>query len=275
MILQYDGTAYKGWQVQKTGTTIQGLLQDVISRLTGERVQVIGAGRTDAGVHALAQVASFDTSSRIEPPALQRGLNALLPADIRITGLDEVTSEFHPRHSAYGKRYIYLIASVVHREEIPVFLERYVWRIGFPLDTAGMNAAANWIIQDLTGLLNKRGLDPVASPVTAQHLADLITLVADQTISGAGAKQALEDALETGDPMGAIVERRGLQQVSDASELGAIVDQVIADNDDVAEQFRAGKASVIGFLVGQVMKASGGSANPKLAQELLRERLSG
>jgi len=146
MVLQYDGTAYKGWQVQKTGTTIQGLLQDVISRLTGERVQVIGAGRTDAGVHALAQVASFDTSSRLEPPALQRGLNALLPADIRITGLDEVTSEFHPRHSAYGKRYIYLIASVVHREEIPVFLERYVWRIGFPLDTAGMNAAAGYLI---------------------------------------------------------------------------------------------------------------------------------
>ena len=140
---------------------------------------------------------------------------------------------------------------------------------------ADAKAAANWITQDLAGFLNKRGLEPVASPVTAQHLADLITLVVDQTISGAGAKQALEDAVETGDPIGEIVERRGLRQVSDASELGAIVDQVIADNADVADQFRAGKDSVIGFLVGQVMKASGGSANPKLAQELLRERLSG
>jgi tRNA pseudouridine38-40 synthase len=143
MILQYDGTAYKGWQVQKTGTTIQGLLQDVISRLTGERVQVIGAGRTDAGVHALAQVASFDTSSRLEPPALQRGLNALLPADIRVTGLDEVASEFHPRKSACRKRYMYLIANM---EEIPVFMERYMWGIRFPLDTAKMNAAAGYLM---------------------------------------------------------------------------------------------------------------------------------
>ena len=140
---------------------------------------------------------------------------------------------------------------------------------------ADARAAANWITQDLAGFLNKRGVDPAASPVTARHLADLIALVADQTISGAGAKQALEDAVETGDPISEIVERRGLRQVSDASELGAIVDRVIADNADVAEQFRAGKDSVIGFLVGQVMKASGGSANPKLAQELLRERLSG
>ena len=134
---------------------------------------------------------------------------------------------------------------------------------------------ANWITQDLAGLLNKRGLDPASSPVTAQHLADLIELVADQTISGAGAKQALEEAVETGDPIGEIVERRGLRQVSDAGALGAIVDQVIAEHAEVAEQFRAGKGSVIGFLVGQVMKASGGSANPKLAQELLRERLGG
>jgi aspartyl-tRNA(Asn)/glutamyl-tRNA(Gln) amidotransferase subunit B len=140
---------------------------------------------------------------------------------------------------------------------------------------ADPKAATNWITQDLAGFLNKRGLGPAASPVTAQHLADLLELVADQTISGAGAKQALEEAVETGDPIGEIVERRGLRQVSDTGALGAIVDQVIADNADVAQQFRAGKDSVIGFLVGQVMKSSGGSANPKLAQELLRERLGG
>ena len=143
MILQYDGTAYRGWQVQRTGTTIQGLLQDMISRLTGERVQVVGAGRTDAGVHALAQVASFDTSSRLEPPALQRGLNALLPPDIRVTVLDEVTSEFHPRYSAHGKRYIYLMANM---KQVPVFIGRYMWVIRAPLDTAGMNAAAGYLM---------------------------------------------------------------------------------------------------------------------------------
>ncbi len=134
--------------------------------------------------------------------------------------------------------------------------------------------AANWITQDLAGLANKHGAD-AAARVTPQHLADLVGLLADDTISGAGAKQALEEAVETGDAIDAIVERAGLRQVSDTGELGAIVDQVLADNDDAAQKFRDGNESVIGFLVGQVMRASGGSANPKLAQQLLRERLQG
>jgi len=111
--------------------------------------------------------------------------------------------------------------------------------------------------------------------VGPQHIADLVALVADGTIGGAGAKRALEEAFQTGDAIGAIVERRGLRQVSDAGELGVVVDRVIDEHADAAEKFRAGNESVIGFLVGQVMKASGGSANPTLAQELLRERLSG
>jgi aspartyl-tRNA(Asn)/glutamyl-tRNA(Gln) amidotransferase subunit B len=133
-------------------------------------------------------------------------------------------------------------------------------------------AVANWVTQDLAGLANKHGAEATAW-VGPRHLADLVALVADDSISGAGAKQALEEAVETGDEIGAIVERRGLRQVSDSGELGAIVDGVLAENADAAEKFRAGNESVIGFLVGQVMKASGGSANPKLAQELLRERL--
>ena len=100
-------------------------------------------------------------------------------------------------------------------------------------------------------------------------------MVADDSVSGAGAKQALEDAVQSGDGIAAIVDRLGLRQVSDTGALGAIVDEVVAEHADVVEQFRAGKESVIGFLVGQVMKRSGGSANPKLAQELLRERLTG
>ncbi len=135
--------------------------------------------------------------------------------------------------------------------------------------------AANWITQDLAGLLNKHGVDAADSPVTAEHLTELLGLLSSDTISGAGAKQALEEAVETGDPIGAIVERRALTQVSDTGELGAIVDDVLAEHPDIAEQFRSGKEAVLGFLVGQVMKRSGGSANPKLAQELLRERLTG
>ncbi|HWL90793.1 MAG TPA: Asp-tRNA(Asn)/Glu-tRNA(Gln) amidotransferase subunit GatB [Actinomycetota bacterium] len=135
-------------------------------------------------------------------------------------------------------------------------------------------ASANWITQDLAGLRNEADAAGDAT-VGAQHIADLVALVADGTIGGAGAKQALEEAFRTGDAVADIVERRGLRQVSDVGELGAVVDQVIAENAEAAEKFRGGNESVIGFLVGQVMKASGGSANPTLAQELLRERLSG
>jgi aspartyl-tRNA(Asn)/glutamyl-tRNA(Gln) amidotransferase subunit B len=135
-------------------------------------------------------------------------------------------------------------------------------------------ASANWITQDLAGLRNEADAAGEAT-VGARHIADLIALVADGTIAGAGAKRALEEAFQTGDAIAHIVERRGLRQVSDAGELGAVVDRVIVENADAAEKFRGGNESVIGFLVGQVMKASGGSANPKLAQELLRERLSG
>jgi aspartyl-tRNA(Asn)/glutamyl-tRNA(Gln) amidotransferase subunit B len=134
-------------------------------------------------------------------------------------------------------------------------------------------AAANWITQDLAGLQNRAGDTP--SKVTAEHLVDLLRLLGEDAISGAGAKQALEEAFTTGDGIEAIVERRGLRQVSDAGELGAIADRVIAENPDVVEKFRGGNEGVLGFLVGQVMKASGGSANPKLAQELLRARLTG
>jgi aspartyl-tRNA(Asn)/glutamyl-tRNA(Gln) amidotransferase subunit B len=136
-------------------------------------------------------------------------------------------------------------------------------------------AAANWITQDLAGVANKAGVSIAESPVTAEHLADLIRLVETDEISGAGAKQALEEAVGSGDGIETIVERRGLRQLSDTGALGAVVDEVLSEHADVAEAFRGGKESVIGFLVGQVMKRSGGSANPKLAQELLRERLQG
>jgi aspartyl-tRNA(Asn)/glutamyl-tRNA(Gln) amidotransferase subunit B len=136
-------------------------------------------------------------------------------------------------------------------------------------------AAANWITQDLAGLLNRYAVDPAESRVTPEHLADLIRLVADGTVSGAGAKQALEDAVATGDGIEAIVDRLELRQVSDAGELGTIVDAVIEEHQDAVEQFRGGKDGAIGFLVGQVMKKTANAANPKLAQELLRERLTG
>ena len=125
------------------------------------------------------------------------------------------------------------------------------------------------------GWLNKQGPD-AAARVTPRHLADLWRSVADGTISGAGREAGARGSVRRpATTIDAIVERRGLRQVSDAGELGAIADEVIAENPDAVAKFRAGKEGVIGFLVGQVMKASSGSANPKLAQELLRERLQG
>ena len=136
-------------------------------------------------------------------------------------------------------------------------------------------SAANWITQDLAGLLNTARIELAAARVTPRHVADLVALVADGTISGTGAKQVLEEAFETGDAAGAIVERRGLRQVVDASALEAWVDEAIAENPGPVEQFRGGKEGALNAVLGQVIKKSGGSANPQAARELLLQRLSG
>jgi aspartyl-tRNA(Asn)/glutamyl-tRNA(Gln) amidotransferase subunit B len=136
-------------------------------------------------------------------------------------------------------------------------------------------SAANWITQDLAGLVNTARIELADARVTPRHVADLVALVADETISATGAKQALEEAFETGDAAEAIVERRGLRQVVDASALEAWVDEAIAENPGPVEQFRGGKEGALNAVLGQVMKKSGGSASPKAARELLLQRLTG
>ena len=138
---------------------------------------------------------------------------------------------------------------------------------------ADPRAAANWMTGDLAALLNEAGTELGDAKVTPAHLADLVRLVADGTISTAGAKQVLAEMFASGADAAAIVEERGLAQISDEGALGAIVDEVIAENPDPVEQFRGGKEGAIGFLVGQVMQRSKGAANPQEAQRLLRERL--
>jgi aspartyl-tRNA(Asn)/glutamyl-tRNA(Gln) amidotransferase subunit B len=131
--------------------------------------------------------------------------------------------------------------------------------------------AANQVTQDVAALRNAGGEDHL----TARHVADLVAALGDGTLSSAAAKQVLEEAFATGDDVASIVERTGLRQVSDTGELGRLADEVIGENPEVVEKFRAGKDGVIGFLVGQLMKKAAGAANPKVAQELLRERLAG
>ena len=130
-------------------------------------------------------------------------------------------------------------------------------------------AIANWVTQDVASLRNTAG----DGELTAQHVADVASLVADGTLSNAGGKQALEEAHASGSRIADVVDRKNLRQVSDTGELGAWADEVIAENPDAVEKFRTGKEGVIGFLVGQLMKKAGGAANPKVAQGLLRERL--
>jgi aspartyl-tRNA(Asn)/glutamyl-tRNA(Gln) amidotransferase subunit B len=140
---------------------------------------------------------------------------------------------------------------------------------------ANARAAANWVTQDLAGLLNKARLEPGDGRVTPEHVADLVRLVEAGSISATGAKQVLEEAFETGDAAEDIVERRGLRQVTDTSALEAWVDEAIAENPGPVEQYRGGKEGALNAVLGQVMKKSGGSANPKAVRELLLQRLSG
>lgn len=143
LILSYDGTDFAGWQVQPGQPTIQGTLASVIGRLTGENVLPQGSGRTDAGVHALAQVATFSTASPIPPENWIKVLNDSLPSSIRVLEVREVPAEFHARKSARGKTYRYRM----YRGDVcPPFVARYVWHYPFPLDEGAMAEGAGAVV---------------------------------------------------------------------------------------------------------------------------------
>jgi aspartyl-tRNA(Asn)/glutamyl-tRNA(Gln) amidotransferase subunit B len=128
------------------------------------------------------------------------------------------------------------------------------------------------VTQDVAAIRNELGDDVALTP---QHVVDVVRLTADGTVSRAGAKQALEASSTTGEPLEDAIAKLGLRQVSDTDALGELADAVIAEHPDVVQKFRDGKDGVIGFLVGQLMQKASGTANPKIAQELLRERLQG
>jgi aspartyl-tRNA(Asn)/glutamyl-tRNA(Gln) amidotransferase subunit B len=159
-----------------------------------------------------------------------------------------------------------LLAASRHTAE---FFEEAV-RLGTP---AGQ--AANWLTQDVAAAVNETGTELEFSKLSPTHLADLATLLADGAVSSTGAKTVIAAAFASGDPIESIVETQGLHQVSDEGALGVVIDEVIAENPEPVAQFRGGKDSAIGFLVGQAMKKTRGSANPQLVQQLLRDRLSG
>lgn len=143
LLLSYDGTDFSGWQVQPDAATIQGTLALAIGRLTGENVLPQGSGRTDAGVHALGQVATFATSSPMPIGNFVTALNDTLPAVIRVLEAAEVATDFHARKSARRKTYRFRI----YRGGVcPPALARYVWHYPYPLDEGAMAEAAKFIL---------------------------------------------------------------------------------------------------------------------------------
>lgn len=142
MILSYDGSDFSGWQVQPDAVTIQGTLASAIGRITGEKVLPQGSGRTDAGVHALAQAVTFVTESSVPTDNFVKALNDVLPTSVRVLEVVEAPPDFHARHSAKAKTYRYRI----YREAIcPPFLARYVWHFPYPLDESAMARAAGLV----------------------------------------------------------------------------------------------------------------------------------
>src|SRR3990170_7683920 len=143
LLIEYEGTNYAGWQVQKNLSTIQGTIQEKLKILTGEEIELTSASRTDAGVHALGQVANFNTDSRISSHAIQMGLNALLPDDIVIKSAEDVSLDFDSRRNAKAKTYRYLI---LNRSYPSAIYRNFSWHVFQKLDIDAMTKAASCLI---------------------------------------------------------------------------------------------------------------------------------
>ncbi|BCJ87309.1 tRNA pseudouridine(38-40) synthase TruA [Effusibacillus dendaii] len=185
LIISYDGTNFHGFQTQPKLRTVQGQLQEAIEQLTGEYVQVIGSGRTDAGVHAEGQVANFHTSSKIPVDKWPHALNAVLPDDLVVRAAREVSPTFHARFDAKGKIYRYQIDRSVFPD---VFVRRYAWHVSYPLDVGKMAQAASHMVgcHDFTSFCN------AATPLEdrRRHVTDIRISEAGHllhvTVSGKG-----------------------------------------------------------------------------------------
>jgi len=178
LTLEYDGTGYRGWQTQENAKSVQGTLIEAAQKLFGEKVEIQGAGRTDAGVHALGQVAHMGTTKEMPPRKILEGLNDLLPSTINILSVEAVPLSFHARHYAQARSYVYVISK--HRT---AFGKRYVWWVRERLDTEKMRSTCSLFegFHDFASFADKR-LDKDASTkvklesAEMQVIGDLIVL---------------------------------------------------------------------------------------------------
>lgn len=143
LVIEYDGTNYQGWQVQRNAPTLQGMIEEKLGILTGEKIHLIGSGRTDAGVHALGQVANFKTQSQLDVESIQKALNSLLPYDIAIVKVEETDEGFHARKDSKSKVYEYRILNQTLRS---VFFHGYAWHIPQRLNLSEMKNATQFLI---------------------------------------------------------------------------------------------------------------------------------
>ena len=143
LLIEYDGTNYHGWQIQPNATSIQETIENRLQKITQEEIRLIAAGRTDAGVHAIEQVANFSTKSRLDINNIQRGLNSLLPPDIAIKEISEAEQDFHARYSAKSKIYRYVILN--RRFPSPLY-RNFSWFIPFNFNIEEMKKAAQYLL---------------------------------------------------------------------------------------------------------------------------------
>lgn len=154
MTIAYDGTDYHGWQIQPNGVSFQSLIEDALHTITQEKIKIVGAGRTDAGVHALGQVAHFHSSKELSLPRLQHSLNGILPKAIRILNLEEVDDSFHAQYSAISKIYRY---HLYLKKEMNPFKRLYVWHIPYTFDEQKLHTASRFFLgtHDFTSFANE------------------------------------------------------------------------------------------------------------------------
>ncbi|MGM0454276.1 MAG: tRNA pseudouridine(38-40) synthase TruA [Thermodesulfobacteriota bacterium] len=157
LVVEYDGTRFSGWQVQANARTVQGEIERAIATMTRQSIRINGSGRTDAGVHALGQVANFRCETALTASAFYSGLNSLLPADIVVRSCQSVPESFHARYDATGKTYHYRIFN----RHLPVAIGRqYVWHVRKKLDISAMEAALDHIV----GTHNFKAFENSGSP---------------------------------------------------------------------------------------------------------------
>lgn len=149
LVIEYDGTNYHGWQIQPSALTVQEVIENKIEIMSRQRVRLTGSGRTDAGVHALGQVAHFLTHSTIPAEGFQKGLNSLLPCDIVVQSAEEVDLQFHAQYGARRKTYRYVI---LHRQVPSALFRNYSWHIPAALNVPDMEEASRFLTgkQDFT-----------------------------------------------------------------------------------------------------------------------------